>query len=122
MRLLFDASALLVFLQGEPGAEAVEELLRRGGRVSAANWAQVAQKVSAAGGSWPLARGLLLTYDLDVEPVTAADAERAAQLWTRSGPLSLADRLCLATAERLDAVACTADRAWGSSETVRQVR
>lgn len=119
---VLDASALLVFLQGEQGAELVERELEREVRVSAANWSETAQKVAAGGGSWTLARGVLLSYGLEVEPVLAEDAERAALLWERGGSLSLADRLCLATAERLDADVLTADRAWGTSGRVRQVR
>lgn len=119
---LFDASALLVFLQDEPGADLVAEQLASGGAVSAANWSEVAQKVQATGGSWPLARALLLSYEVEVEPVTIQDAERAAALWQRGAGLSLADRLCLATRERLDATVWTADTQWGASEQVRQVR
>lgn len=119
---LFDASALLVFLQGEQGANAVEHALEAGGRVGAANWSEVAQKVRASQASWPLARGLLLTYDLMVEPVVEQDAERAALFWERGARLSLADRLCLATGERLAATVWTADRDWGDDGRVRQVR
>lgn len=119
---LFDASAVLVFLQGEDGADTVERALEQGGRISAVNWSEAAQKVRAAGGSWPLSAGLLRTYDVAVEPVSRQDAERAAALWVRGGPLSLADRICLATGERLAAVVWTADRAWGDQEPVRQVR
>lgn len=118
---LFDASALLVLIQGERGYDVVERELP-GGRVSAVNWSEAAQKVRAAGASWPLAGALLLSYDVDVEPVLLADAERAAETWRRGSGLSLADRLCLATAERLHAVVWTADTTWGSSEFVRQVR
>lgn len=119
---LFDASALLVFLQGEDGADVVEGALDEGGRVSAVNWSEVAQKVRAGHGSWPLASGVLLIYGLSVEPVLAQDADRAALLWAPGGSLSLADRLCLATGERLAATVWTADRAWGSEGRVRQVR
>lgn len=119
---LFDSSALLAFLQGEPGADAVESALAAGGRCSAANWSETAQKVRVRGADWGAARGLLLSYGVAVEPVTAADAERAAQLWRSGSGLSLADRLCLATAERLGATVWTADAQWGSSESVRQVR
>ena len=119
---LFDASALLVWLQGEPGAEVVERELLQGGAVSAVNWAEVTQKVLAAGGDWSLARGLLLSYPLVVEPVSGADGERAGHLWRRGAGLSLADRLCLATGERLTATVWTADTAWGASGRVRQVR
>jgi len=119
---LFDASALLCFLQGEPGADQVEHALDAGGACSAANWSEVAQKVRARPASWTTARGLLLSYDLTVEPVLRPDAEAAAERGAAGSGLSLADRLCLATADRLDAVIWTADRAWGSGSRIRQVR
>lgn len=118
----FDASALLVLLQSEPGADVVERELAAGGTVSAVNWSETAQKVRAAGGSWPLARALLSSYDVRVEPVLTSDAERAAELWRRGSGLSLADRICLATADRLDTAVWTADTDWGTSGRVRQVR
>ena len=119
---LFDSSALLSFLQGEQGADVVERELDLGGVCSAANWSETAQKVLARGGDWSLARGLLLSYEVRVEPVLPADAELAARLWRAGSGLSLADRLCLATADRLHALVWTADTAWGRSDRVRQVR
>lgn len=119
---VFDASALLCYLQREVGADAVKRELLVGGSCSAANWSETAQKVMARGRSWSSAKALLATYPLSVEPVLVADAERAAELYGRGNGLSLADRLCLATAERLDAVIWTADTAWGESAVVRQVR
>lgn len=119
---LFDSSALLAFLQGEPGADVVETVLADGGSCSAANWSETAQKLHARGADWDAARGLLFSYGVAVEPVLVRDAERAAQLWRSGSGLSLADRLCLATAERLEATVWTTDTAWGSSDQVRQVR
>ncbi|MCG2623303.1 type II toxin-antitoxin system VapC family toxin [Arthrobacter sp. I2-34] len=119
---LFDASALLSFLAGEPGADLVEEQLLVGGACSAVNWSETAQKLLSRGKDWDLSRGLLLSYSLAIEPVQADDAERAALLWRRGTGLSLADRLCLATAERLDATVWTADTAWGSGGRIRQIR
>jgi len=119
---LFDSSALLSFLQDEDGADLVERELVTGGACSAANWSETAQKLISHGHDWELARGLLLSYRLAVEPVGAADAELAAQLWRAGSGLSLADRLCLATADRLDAIVWTADSTWGTSERVRQIR
>lgn len=119
---VFDASALLAWLQGEPGADVVEEHLDRGGHCGAANWSEVAQKVMAAGRDWDLVRSLLTSYPLEVEPVIAADGEWAAQRWRRGEGLSLADRLCLALAERLDSQALTADTSWPAKDRVRQVR
>lgn len=119
---VFDASALLAYLKGEQGAELVRSKLDQGGACSAANWSEVAQKVRAAGADWNLARGLLLGYDLTVEPVTRSDAELAAVAWRIGSPLSLADRLCLALAERLDATAFTADSAWRDERRVTLIR
>lgn len=119
---LFDASALIAFLQGEDGAEVVEEQLLVGGACSAVNWSETAQKLLAHDQDWGLSRGLLLTYGLEVIPVLSADAEAAARMWKRGGGLSLADRLCLATGQRLGATVWTADKHWGSTQQVRQIR
>ncbi len=75
----------------------------------------------AHGRSWGLARALLQSYGLTVEPVSEEDAEWAASLDEREG-LSLADRLCLALGERRDADVWTADRTWGSAGRMRQIR
>jgi ribonuclease VapC len=119
---VFDASALLAFLQGEEGAEYTEEALQAGGACGAANWSEIAQKVLAHGRNWDLARSLLASYELRVESVTPADAEWAARRSVRGEGLSLADRLCLALGDRLDADVLTADQAWGAGERIRQIR
>lgn len=116
-----DASALLAFLQGEHGADRVEESLE-GAVVGAANWSEVAQKVRASGADWGVARGLLSSYELAVEPVSQSDAEAAAEMWKRGSGLSLGDRLCLALAQRLQLTVLTADRAWGESDRIVQIR
>lgn len=121
-RYVFDASALLALLRGEAGAQEVHELLSHGGACGAANWSEVAQKVTAAGADWGIASAVLLSYPLTVEPVGIADAESAAATWRRGSGLSLGDRLCLALAERLRAVAVTADGAWESHEGIRHIR
>ncbi len=121
-RPVLDASALLAYLSGETGWEAVEQRLEEGARCAAVNWSEVAQKVLAAGRDWELARALLISYGIAVEPVTVADAELAARRWRRGDGLSLADRLCLALADRLGVVAWTADKAWGDLDTVHQIR
>ena len=122
MSVVLDASAILVFLQGERGAEAVERALVESSVCGAANWSEVAQKVLAGEREWSLARALLLSYGVRIEPVLPEDAEWAARRWRRGEGLSLADRLCLALAERTDRRVLTADRAWGSSGRVKQVR
>lgn len=122
MTVVVDASALLVFLQGEAGADDVERRLAEGACCGAANWSEVAQKVLAVGGDWDSAQALLLSYGLELEAVTADDGEWAARRWRRREGLSLADRLCLALANRLGAEAWTADAAWRDAPPVRQIR
>ena len=117
-----DASVLLAFAQGEEGADRAEALLEAGASCGAANWSEVAQKVRAAGRDWELVRALLGSYGVTVEAVVADDAEWAARRWRRGEGLSLADRLCLALAERLEVEVWTADASWGSSGRVRQLR
>jgi len=119
---VLDASAILAYLLGEQGADRVEDVMDEGAVCGAANWSEVAQKVRAGGRDWVLARTLLQSYGLTVEVVTQEDGEWAAGRWTRGEGLSLADRLCLALAERLDGTAWTADRAWGDEGRVRQIR
>jgi len=119
---VLDASALLAFLQGEDGAEAVEAQLGAGGVCGAANWSEVAQKIRAHGRNWDLSRALLDNYGIRVEPVTISDAESAARRWVRGQGFSLADRLCLALGDRLDCDVWTADLAWGTDDRVRQIR
>jgi len=119
---VFDASALLAFLQGEPGATQVEEALAGDGACGAANWSEVAQKIRAHGRNWDLSRSLLISYGVKVEAVTVTDAEWAARNWARGEGLSLADRLCLALGDRLDADVWTADQTWGTAGRIHQLR
>jgi ribonuclease VapC len=119
---VFDASALLAFLQGEDGADVVETALEDGGMCSTANWSEVAQKILSKGKDWSLVKGLLSTFDLSIEPVTVADAEWAAKRWRKGEALSLGDRLCLALGDRKTATVWTADQEWGDLAPVRQIR
>lgn len=119
---VLDASAVLAWAQGEAGSDVVERVLTGGASCGAANWSEVAQKVRAAGRDWLLLKALLASYSLAVEPVTAEDAERAAERWHPGSGLSLADRLCLALADRRDDTAWTADTVWGTDDRVRQIR
>ncbi|MEO8528124.1 MAG: type II toxin-antitoxin system VapC family toxin [Pseudolysinimonas sp.] len=116
-----DASALLAFLQGEAGAHEVHSRLAEA-ICGAANWSEVAQKVRQAGGDWPLARQLLLSYGIRIEAVTEADGERAATLWSAGSGLSLGDRLCLALGARLGQDVLTTDSAWRGLPRVILVR
>jgi len=112
--ILLDASAILALLYDEPGADTVAGALTGDtGALSLVNLAEVLEVLERYGansaGRLPELRRLV-TF----EPVTEADALRAAELapLTRRPALSLADRFALATAHRLSAPALTAEQAW----------
>ena len=76
MTVVLDASAVLAWLQQEPGGAEVKDMLD-GGTVTAANWSELLQKVRQHGGK-PEEVGLLLrSLGLDVADVTRIDGERA---------------------------------------------
>lgn len=110
---VLDASAVLALLFGEPGAEAVADLIAKGAAVSAVNLSEVATVL--------VRRELdvdgiiqVLVQQVAVEAFTDADALCAASLHPAGAKfgLSLADRACIALARRLGSNAATADQAW----------
>ena len=115
MTNVVDASVVLAWLQDEPGADEAEPMLMDG-VIGAANWSEVLQKARQHGAPARVVGALLATFGLRVVDVTAADAERAAELWQAGGELSLGDRLCLALGLRLELPVATADAAWGGLE------
>ncbi|MEI8261618.1 MAG: PIN domain-containing protein [Actinomycetes bacterium] len=117
---VLDASAVLAFLTGESGADVVEPHLA-GSVIGAANFCEVLGRFPNATEA-VFADALLESLGVRVEPVTVMDARRATRLLEANPSLSLGDRLCLSLAERLDDVVLTADRAWGSSDLIRQIR
>jgi ribonuclease VapC len=120
---VLDASAVLAFINQETGHQRVAELLRAGAVISAVNLAEVATRLSEAGGSDTLIRAILGVLRLQVADFGVDLAYRTGTLRppTRHLGLSLADRACLALAEQLDLPAVSADRAWGSLQVGIQI-
>ncbi len=123
---VLDASALLALIHREPGAERVTGILPWSA-ISTVNLAEVFQSVLEHGLETDRISRRLESFGVTVDSPTLFDADRAAQLRfvTRSEGLSLGDRFCLALAERLGAVAVTADRAWvrsGHGITIELIR
>lgn len=129
---VLDASALIAYLNDEPGSDLVESALTTGACISAVNWAEVLSKVARDGGD-PDALRLrleqtgLLGQTLQIVAFAEQDALRTAHLAPlgRSHGLSLGDRDCLALALRLGLPAVTADRIWQNlslSVTVQVIR
>lgn len=122
MNHVLDASAVLARLKHEAGADMVEQALLMGACCGTVNWSETVQKLLHEGRDPKVSRGLLESYGFRLEHVTIADAEWAAEHWRPGEGLSLADRLCMALGERLDAQVFTADRSWGSEGRIVQIR
>jgi len=113
MTVVLDASALLGFLQDEPGGDQVEAVLSEA-VISSVNWAEVVQKSVAADVLINGMREDLEALGVKILPFTAEEAEIAGQLWlqTRQAGLLLGDRACLSLGIRLQAPVLTADQIW----------
>ena len=109
---LLDASAVLAWLQEEPGADQLDAVIEQS-TIGAANWSEVLQKVWQHGRDGDEVAALLVTLGLEVESVTPEIAIEAARMWSQCPDLSLADRLCLAAGKIRAATVWTADRTWG---------
>lgn len=116
---MLDASALLAYLQNEPGATTVRDALALGCRMSAVNWAEVLSKANDAGRSSreivdELTNRGLLGQSLRIVPFAESDAATVGDLRprTRHIGLSLGDRACLALGLRLQRSVLTTDRDW----------
>lgn len=114
---VLDASAVLAWMYGEPGAKEVEAALD-GGHMSLVNLAEVTTKAVERGASAARVRQDLAAYGARFHDFDAEQADRCAELrlQTRAAGLSLGDRACLALAQTLALPALTADRAWGGLE------
>lgn len=122
-RVVLDASALLAFIHGEPGAERVAAVLEHA-VISAVNLAEAVTRLVLTTGSRD--RTLQLIAETDVEVVdfdqSLALETGALAALTRDRGLSLGDRACLALARRERATALTADQAWSKLDLGVQIR
>jgi ribonuclease VapC len=126
---VLDASALLAVLHDESGKPVVASAIAAGAAIGVVNLAEVLTKL-VEDGKDPrrslvrLSEAAGTRRALVVEPLTTADCVSAARLRpaTRTHGLSLADRACLALANRLGVPALTADRAWATADTGAKVQ
>ncbi|HHP7231564.1 MAG TPA: type II toxin-antitoxin system VapC family toxin [Xenococcaceae cyanobacterium] len=123
MTVVLDASALLAYLQDEPGSQLVDEILAES-VMSSVNWAEVVQKCLAAGVIVDGMLDELQALGLQIESFTTPDAELTGQLWhqTKQAGLSLGDRACLSLALRFNAPVFTSDRLWSSLPLSLEIR
>lgn len=111
---MLDASAVLAYLQREPGYEVVQKVMAEGAWMSTVNLVEVLSKVAARGIDAELVRVRLSALGLQMVHFNDDDALLSTQLYlgTKAAGLSLGDRACLALALRLRGAAFTADTAW----------
>ena len=110
---LLDASALLAAIHNEQGGDSVQQRIEES-VVSSVNWSEVLQKLERAGADSQTIATALQALGLEVIDFNETDARIAAKLWplTKALGLSLADRACLASGQRLKLIVVTADKAW----------
>jgi len=113
MTAVWDASALLLLLQREPGWRELAPRLPDSA-MSSINLSEVATKLMESGGLPGPTREILDGLPIKVHDFTTDLAFRAAELRgpTRHLGLSLGDRACLALGVSLGLPILTGDRAW----------
>ena len=113
---VFDSSAVLALIFGEPGADLVARLMdQNDALISSVNQAEVLGKLLDRGLSADDVAAISQQLPLKVMPFTPEQAQLAGGLRpaTRALGLSLGDRCCLALAQQQGgATVVTADRPW----------
>lgn len=119
----------MAVLHDEEGADAAAEAIANGAAISIANWAEVLTKLAERGRDPEQAARETRKAEgsrraLAIEPLTAADCIAIARLrlTTKAQGLSLADRACLALAERLGVPAVTADQDWAKADVAAEIQ
>jgi ribonuclease VapC len=114
--IVFDSSAILAVIFGEPGADVAETMMHdEVAVVSSVNHAETLGKLLDKGMTTAQTTKIFQGLQLTVLPFTLEQAEIAGRLRPSTRPLglSLGDRCCLALARTLnDATVVTADRPW----------
>lgn len=115
MSEVLDASALLAWLQDEPGAENVQ---LEGALMNSVNWSEVLQKARQNDVEVEGIREELEALGLELRGFSLEEGTKAAELYplTRAFGLSLGDRSCLATASLVAGTAVTAESVWKKAE------
>lgn len=114
MAKVFDSSAVLAALYGEPGGDKVKQALP-GGVVSSVNASEIITVLMRKGAPFEEASAILRKTLLKVQDFTLESALKTASLLSpqaRSRGLSLGDRACLATGLLLQLPVVTAERNW----------
>ena len=111
---VIDSSAILAFLNREPGQNRVREILSEGAVVSTVNQSEIVSKLLESGVP-EVEISLIFSYlDLKIVNFDEQAAWKTARLHsiTKTIGLSLGDRACLGLARQLQLPVATADKIW----------
>ena len=120
---VLDASAVLAFVNREPGAALVEDAMSVSA-ISTVNLAEVVTRLVDWGIPIDDARTLIADMRMEVANFDEYFAYRTGEIRTatRRRGLSLGDRACLTLARRLDVPVFTADRSWADLDIGVEIR
>lgn len=120
---VLDASAVLAFVNREPGAALVEDAMSVSA-ISTVNLAEVVTRLVDWGVPIDDARTLIADMRMEVANFDENFAYRTGEIRTatRHRGLSLGDRACLTLARRLDVPVYTADRNWADLDVGVEIR
>ena len=113
--VVLDTSAVMAWLQQEPGWEAVDRAFATENcRMSAVNLAELVAKSAERMRDHAEIAAMIAELPIEIVPFDKAQAFATGLLRaaTRKLGLSLGDRACLALAKSINVVALTADKAW----------
>ena len=113
-RAVLDASAVIVLIRGEPGAERVAEYVGDA-LISTVTLQEVVKALLVRGLALETARTLIDALHLEPRPHQVEDAYAAAALFqaTKAKGSGLGDRTCMALAIAQGLPAITTDQEWG---------
>lgn len=109
---VLDASAVVAFLLGEPGAHVARAALPAG-QLSVVNLGEILRRIGREGIAPELVLKDVQDTGLNIVDASVEQAVLAARLPDRSG-LSLGDCFCIALGQQLGAPVVTSDRAWAN--------
>ena len=111
--MILDASALLAYLQQEPGCSQVEQFLATA-FISTVNWCEVVQKLRARTVDVRAVQENLAILGLGFISFDLQHSDKAGDQWKITSPfgLSLGDRACLATGLIENMPVMTTDQVW----------
>jgi ribonuclease VapC len=121
--VVLDSSAVIAFLQREPGADVVGKVITRS-IVSTVNAAEIVAKLIQYGLTADEAADSMMALPVRKLPFDLDQALTAGTMWGRSKSmgLSLGDRACLALAEAMKLPAMTSDRRWAEFDAKIEIR